>query len=99
MIMEFNRVSLGSVVLGFLLLVHASNANILKRCQFDAIYQLGDSISDTGNLIREDPSSLFARPPYGQTCFNRSTGRCSNGLLMIDFIGKQAHFLDSVFSG
>lgn len=58
--------------------------------QVDAIYQFGDSISDTGNLIREDPigsHSAFARLPYGQNFFPKPTGRCSNGLLMIDFIG------------
>ncbi|KAL0320904.1 UNVERIFIED_CONTAM: GDSL esterase/lipase [Sesamum radiatum] len=50
---------------------------------------LGDSISDTGNLIRESPigsSTPFARLPYGQTFFKNATGRCSNGLLMIDYI-------------
>ena len=34
------------------------------QVEVDAIYQFGDSISDTGNLIREDPvgsHSAFAR--------------------------------------
>lgn len=56
-----------------------------------AIYQLGDSFSDTGNLIRESKigaSSACAHFPYGQSIFNHPTGRCSNGLLMIDFIAK-----------
>ncbi|XP_019052572.1 PREDICTED: GDSL esterase/lipase At5g03980-like [Nelumbo nucifera] len=58
-------------------------------CPFEAIYQLGDSISDTGNLIREGPAgamSYAARFPYGETFFHRPTGRCSNGLLIIDYI-------------
>ncbi|XP_057247060.1 GDSL esterase/lipase At1g28570 isoform X2 [Beta vulgaris subsp. vulgaris] len=56
----------------------------------EAIYQFGDSISDTGNYIRENPNSRFAKLPYGQTFFHKPTGRCSNGLLMIDyFICKQ----------
>ncbi|KAL0407027.1 UNVERIFIED_CONTAM: Acetylajmalan esterase [Sesamum latifolium] len=62
-------------------------------CNFDQIYQLGDSISDTGNLIREFPvgsSTPFARLPYGETFFKNATGRCSNGLLMIDYIAKDA---------
>ncbi|XP_021744653.1 acetylajmalan esterase-like [Chenopodium quinoa] len=57
----------------------------------DAIYQFGDSISDTGNLIRESPigeHTTFARLPYGQTYFHKPTGRCSNGLLMIDFFAR-----------
>ncbi|KAK9120200.1 hypothetical protein Scep_018293 [Stephania cephalantha] len=59
---------------------------------FDTMYQFGDSISDTGNLIREGPlgaSTPFSRFPYGDTYFNKPTGRCSNGLLMIDFIAKE----------
>lgn len=68
-----------------------SKAHPLKICKFDQIYQLGDSISDTGNLIREVPvgaATAFARPPYGEIFFKNATGRCSNGLLMIDYIGK-----------
>ncbi|OMO94485.1 Lipase, GDSL [Corchorus capsularis] len=71
-------------------------AGILRTCQFDAIYQLGDSVADTGNFIREYPLSSFARLPYGRTFFNHATGRCSNGLLMIDYIALSAGipFLD-----
>ncbi|KAL9242137.1 hypothetical protein vseg_016168 [Gypsophila vaccaria] len=54
----------------------------------DAIYQFGDSISDTGNLIRVDPTESCGKWPYGQTFFHRPTGRCSNGLLMIDYFAK-----------
>ncbi|KAL3614831.1 hypothetical protein CASFOL_040492 [Castilleja foliolosa] len=65
----------------------------LRVCRFDSIYQVGDSISDTGNLIREVPigSTSFAKLPYGQNFINRvPTGRCSNGLLMIDYIAIAA---------
>lgn len=60
-------------------------------CNINSVYQLGDSVSDTGNLIRESPigaKSAFARLPYGESLFKHPTGRCSNGLLMIDFIAK-----------
>ncbi|KAI3456788.1 hypothetical protein Pfo_013451 [Paulownia fortunei] len=70
-----------------------TNAHPLKICKFDQIYQLGDSISDTGNLIREVPmgaATAFARLPYGETFFKNATGRCSNGLLMIDYIAMAA---------
>lgn len=56
--------------------------------QFEAIYQFGDSLSDTGNLVREGPAGAatpFARLPYGETFFHRPTGRCSDGLLMVDY--------------
>lgn len=54
-----------------------------------AIYSLGDSITDTGNLVKEAPPGMFETIkhfPYGVT-FGRPTGRCSDGLLMIDFLG------------
>ncbi|KAK9291715.1 hypothetical protein L1049_019664 [Liquidambar formosana] len=69
------------------------DAHPLKACMFDSIYQFGDSISDTGNLIRERPiaaTSVFARLPYGETFFKNATGRCSNGLLMIDYVALAA---------
>ncbi|CAI9764299.1 unnamed protein product [Fraxinus pennsylvanica] len=34
--------------------------------------------------------SPFARLPYGETLFGNATGRCSNGLLMIDFFALSA---------
>ncbi|KAK3036248.1 hypothetical protein RJ639_030790 [Escallonia herrerae] len=48
-------------------------------------------MSDTGNLIRESKApgpaaAAFARLPYGETFFKHTTGRCSNGMLMIDYI-------------
>ena len=61
--------------------------HVLQKCGFKAIYQLGDSIADTGNLIRENPLSPYASFPYGLK-LSKPTGRCSNGLLMIDYIGK-----------
>ncbi|CAO2825401.1 unnamed protein product [Amaranthus hypochondriacus] len=60
-----------------------------KISMFDSIYQFGDSISDTGNLVIENPIGAvnFANYPYGQT-IHHSTGRCSDGLLMIDFFAQ-----------
>ncbi|KAK1271816.1 Acetylajmalan esterase [Acorus gramineus] len=58
-------------------------------CSVDKIYNFGDSISDTGNLIRQGTGSTFdpiTRLPYGQTYFHKATGRCSDGLLMIDYL-------------
>ncbi|KAL0310928.1 UNVERIFIED_CONTAM: Acetylajmalan esterase [Sesamum angustifolium] len=74
-------------------LISSAHSHPLKICKFDQIYQLGDSISDTGNLIREfpiGPSTPFARLPYGETFFKNATGRCSNGFLMIDYIALDA---------
>ncbi|XP_068646255.1 acetylajmalan esterase-like [Aristolochia californica] len=71
----------------------AASATSPRSGGFDAIYSLGDSIADTGNLIREGlgPFGAINRLPYGETYFRRPTGRCSDGRLMIDFIAQRFH--------
>ncbi|XP_021723387.1 GDSL esterase/lipase At1g31550-like [Chenopodium quinoa] len=54
---------------------------------FDAIYQFGDSLSDTGNYVLEPKSNtVYNRLPYGQT--THPTGRASDGLIMVDYIAS-----------
>ncbi|CAK9186764.1 unnamed protein product [Ilex paraguariensis] len=56
---------------------------------FEYIYQLGDSLADTGNLIRQSATGktvAAAHLPYGESFLGRPTGRWSNGLLIIDFV-------------
>ncbi|XP_066395106.1 GDSL esterase/lipase ACHE-like [Miscanthus floridulus] len=54
-------------------------------CHFPAVFNFGDSNSDTGGL-----SSLFgaAPPPNGRTFFGMPTGRYCDGRLVIDFIAE-----------
>ena len=66
----------------------------VSRCgtswqSYDAIYNLGDSISDTGNLCTGGcPSWLtMGQLPYGSSYFGRPTGRCSDGRVVVDFLG------------
>ncbi|OAY52796.2 acetylajmalan esterase [Manihot esculenta] len=68
---------------------YSCDAKDLMACKFDAIYQLGDSISDTGNSIIEMPQAYHARFPYGQT-IHKATGRSSDGYLIIDYIAQSA---------
>ncbi|KAM1837627.1 hypothetical protein EV1_019191 [Malus domestica] len=57
----------------------------LEDCQFPAVFNFGDSNSDTGGLA----SSLIApTPPYGETFFGMPAGRFSDGRLTIDFLAK-----------
>jgi hypothetical protein len=53
-------------------------------CQFPAIFNFGDSNSDTGGL-----SAAFgaAPPPNCRTFFGMPSGRYCDGRLVIDFIG------------
>lgn len=62
----------------------AVNATISKSsCNFPAVFNFGDSNSDTGGL-----AAAFgqAPPPNGETFFHRPVGRYSDGRLVIDFI-------------
>ncbi|KAI6705354.1 hypothetical protein NL676_008316 [Syzygium grande] len=58
----------------------------------DSIISFGDSLADTGNLLRISRSE--GRPthagflPYGETYFRRPTGRFSDGRLVIDFVAE-----------
>jgi hypothetical protein len=62
--------------------------------RYRAVFSFGDSLVDAGNLVTEGiPDYLAtARPPYGQTYFGYPTGRCSDGRLVVDFIGKFRRF-------
>ncbi|CAL4984425.1 unnamed protein product [Urochloa decumbens] len=80
------RLSCPALLILFLLL-RALVEPAAAACSVDAIYSFGDSIADTGNLLREGPVGFFASIgsyPYGQT-IRKPTGRCSDGLLIIDY--------------
>ncbi|XP_071717492.1 GDSL esterase/lipase At5g14450-like [Rutidosis leptorrhynchoides] len=87
------------VTIGSLLLITSSISKFVKQgmisnlvnnnnhhdCQFPAIYNFGDSNSDTGAA-----SAVFSPvlPPYGITYFHKPSGRYSDGRLIIDFIAE-----------
>lgn len=80
-----------SLLLIFMLVLPHASATILspvvhaqKNCDFPAIFNLGDSNSDTGGYAAcfDPPTS-----PYGDTYFHMPARRFSDGRLMIDFIG------------
>lgn len=56
-----------------------------QKCCFPAIFNFGDSNSDTGGL-----SAVFgqAPPPHGMTFFGGPAGRYCDGRVIVDFIGK-----------
>ncbi|KAI5679795.1 hypothetical protein M9H77_01022 [Catharanthus roseus] len=58
------------------------NAHPLKGCGFDQIYNLGDSISDTGNLVLESPygAATFGKLPYGMNFINNRPTDCKEKL-------------------
>lgn len=61
-----------------------------SKCEFEAIFNFGDSNSDTGGFWAAFPAQ---GPPYGMTYFKKPSGRASDGRLIIDFLGISSSFL------
>ncbi|KAF8698204.1 hypothetical protein HU200_035723 [Digitaria exilis] len=59
--------------------------------KYNAIFNFGDSITDTGNLCTNGkPSQItFTQPPYGETYFGTPTCRCSDGRVIVDFLSSK----------
>ncbi|XP_023551264.1 GDSL esterase/lipase At3g27950-like isoform X2 [Cucurbita pepo subsp. pepo] len=71
------------LILGLLIGVTTAGGGSGK-CGFPAVYNFGDSNSDTGGI-----SAAFnaIQPPNGETFFRRPSGRACDGRLIVDFIG------------
>lgn len=78
------------IVLLIIMVANPANCESGKQCSFPAIFNFGDSNSDTGGL-----SAAFgqAPPPNGITFFHSPAGRASDGRLVIDFIGIYFFFI------
>ncbi|CAL1378243.1 unnamed protein product [Linum trigynum] len=62
---------------------------VLGGCVIAAIYNFGDSFSDTGNALAEYPDGPMGNFPNGMTIHN-ATGRFCDGHLIIDHIAEAA---------
>lgn len=67
-----------------------------SKFYYPAVFNFGDSNSDTGELAAGLGFQL--PPPYGQTYFKTPSGRFSDGRLMTDFLSKLLTFADQNFS-
>ncbi|KAL0552553.1 hypothetical protein IC582_011670 [Cucumis melo] len=68
-----------------------------RSYDYPAAFNFGDSNSDTGELVAAQGFSLSL--PYGQSYFNTpSSGRFSNGRLIVDFISKISNTPYSLFA-
>lgn len=76
-----------SMFLLFLVFLFArASSDERAPCIFPAIYNFGDSNSDTGGISAAfQPVSW----PYGETFFKQPAGRASDGRLVIDFIAER----------
>ncbi|KAM0014827.1 putative alpha-L-fucosidase [Helianthus debilis subsp. tardiflorus] len=67
----------------------------LPECNFPAVFNFGDSNSDTGALVAMFGQAA-ARPPNGETFFGSPAGRVCDGRLLIDFIGTYSEYIYSI---
>ncbi|XP_030547250.2 GDSL esterase/lipase At5g45910-like [Rhodamnia argentea] len=75
----------------FILLCCLSSKSVLSSPgRYNAIFNFGNSLSDTGNFLLTGALALpgVKNLPYGETFFHHATGRCSDGRLIIDFIAE-----------
>ncbi|KAL2461988.1 GDSL esterase/lipase [Abeliophyllum distichum] len=84
--MSFDSALIGQFSVFFMVITMAifvpkSDAN----CAFQAIFNFGDSNSDTGGFYAAFPSQPS---PNGMTYFKRPTGRPTDGRLYIDFLAQ-----------
>ncbi|CAA0818266.1 GDSL esterase/lipase [Striga hermonthica] len=101
--MEFKFITLQALILLQITLPTPTASS--NTCNFQAIFNFGDSNSDTGGF-----SAIFgqAPPPNGRTYFHSPAGRYCDGRLIIDFMAEKlglphlSAYLDSIgsnFSG
>ncbi|GJX45518.1 GDSL esterase/lipase-like protein [Tanacetum coccineum] len=94
---------MSSILLLFLLAARVATGCLAPTpspsCNIPAIYNFGDSNSDTGGIAA---AFYPPGPPSGQTFFKRPVGRASDGRLIIDFIAEKlglpylSAYLDSI---
>jgi hypothetical protein len=68
---------------------------------YTSIFSFGDSLADTGNsrnLSPPDNLPHYSFLPYGETFFHHPTGRCSDGRLVIDFIGTHTELITWMYT-
>ena len=90
--MAISRLSVLVAVLACCCLVRVSQCgggHGSSRQNYTSMFSFGDSLTDTGNLLVSSPLSftIVGKFPYGMTYFHRPTGRCSDGRLVVDFLG------------
>ncbi|GMH06798.1 hypothetical protein Nepgr_008638 [Nepenthes gracilis] len=83
---HYSKAKLCGMLVFWVLVDVRGESHSQRPCDFPAIYNFGDSNSDTGGI-----SAAF-QPipwPYGETFFNKPAGRDCDGRLLIDFIAQK----------
>ncbi|KAK2419153.1 GDSL Lipase/Acylhydrolase superfamily protein [Trifolium repens] len=79
-----NKCNLCIIILTIITIVLLPSSKSIIHLDFPAVFNFGDSNSDTGTLVTAGFESLY--PPNGQTYFHVPSGRYSDGRLIIDFL-------------
>ncbi|KAI3449240.1 hypothetical protein Pfo_005905 [Paulownia fortunei] len=79
------RSSIKQVLVSWMVLLVIMVPRSSAKCAFEAIFNFGDSNSDTGGFYAAFPSQ---QPPNGMTYFSKPTGRPTDGRLYIDFLAQ-----------
>ncbi|XP_057437380.1 GDSL esterase/lipase At5g14450-like [Lotus japonicus] len=77
------------ILLSLFLVMQAEELKSSQPCDFPAIFNFGDSNSDTGCMSAAFYPAIL---PYGETFFHEAAGRSSDGRLIIDFIANHLGF-------
>lgn len=92
MMMTATRVSSGVVLLGWGLAVLVTIAQLAPEAKaecFPALFNFGDSTSDSGGIHATFPRLTPSEfKPYGDTYPGKPWNKFSDGRLLIDFIGE-----------
>ncbi|XP_059318203.1 GDSL esterase/lipase At4g01130-like [Lycium ferocissimum] len=67
------------------LLLIGSSSLVESKCAFEAIFNFGDSNTDTGGFCAAFPPQ---GSPYGMTYFKRPVGRPTDGRVIVDFLAQ-----------
>ncbi|XP_048335834.2 GDSL esterase/lipase At4g01130 isoform X3 [Ziziphus jujuba] len=71
------------LLIWMVVVVESFNSPRNSKCEFKAIFNFGDSNSDTGGFWAAFPAQSG---PFGMTYFKKPVGRASDGRLIVDFL-------------
>lgn len=89
---DLSRRIVSSLMLVIILMFSGHKAD--SKCVFEAIFNFGDSNSDTGGFWAAFPAQ---NGPWGMTYFKKPAGRASDGRLIIDFLGNDTNEYSLIF--
>ncbi|KAH7519519.1 hypothetical protein FEM48_Zijuj08G0045100 [Ziziphus jujuba var. spinosa] len=73
------------LLIWMVVVVESFNSPSNSKCEFKAIFNFGDSNSDTGGFWAAFPAQSG---PFGMTYFKKPVGRASDGRLIVDFLAS-----------